>query len=132
MTFTDAERKYLADQPLGRLATIAGDGFPQNKPVGFHLNDELDTIDIYGMAMESSAKYHNVRTNPHVSFVVDSASGVGAGHMHMLEIRGLAEPTTMPEIADGHLSAGVIRIRPRRILAYNVDPDRPAFYARDL
>jgi pyridoxamine 5'-phosphate oxidase family protein len=30
------------------------------------------------------------------------------------------------------MGTGFIRIHPRRIIAYNIDPDRPGFYARDI
>ncbi|MGH8917977.1 MAG: pyridoxamine 5'-phosphate oxidase family protein, partial [Actinomycetes bacterium] len=33
--FTAAEIEYLSHQPLARLATVAADGRPQVKPVGF-------------------------------------------------------------------------------------------------
>jgi hypothetical protein len=32
----------------------------------------------------------------------------------------------------GHLAAEIIRIRPRRVLSFNVDPDNPGFAARDI
>ena len=47
---------------------------------------------------------------------------------HFLEIRGTAEAVIGRASADGHLAAEIIRIHPRRVLAYNVDPGpaRPA------
>jgi pyridoxamine 5'-phosphate oxidase family protein len=30
------------------------------------------------------------------------------------------------------MSTSFIRIHPRRIVAYNIDPDRPGFYGRDI
>jgi pyridoxamine 5'-phosphate oxidase family protein len=47
MTLTSSERNYLTARWLGRLATVAPNGTPQNKPVGFHDNAGLGTIDIY-------------------------------------------------------------------------------------
>jgi len=41
--FTDSELAYLAGQRLGRLATVAPSGAPQNNPVGFWVNAELGT-----------------------------------------------------------------------------------------
>ena len=55
MTFTSIEHRYLTSQQRGCLATVAPDGTPQNKPVGFRCNAALGTIDIYGHAMERSA-----------------------------------------------------------------------------
>lgn len=132
MAFTTAEETYLAGQQRGRLATVAVDGTPQNKPVGFSLNADLGTIDIYGFGMESSAKFRNISLRPDVSFVVDDAVGEGASGMRFLEIRGRAEAASLAEPPDEHLSTSFIRIYPRRIVAYNIDHDRPGFYARNI
>jgi pyridoxamine 5'-phosphate oxidase family protein len=127
MTFTSAQLAYLASQPLGRLATLAPNGTPQVKPVGFRYNRELDTIDIAGFAMESSAKFHNIHTHPAVSFVVDDRPdpAAGAAGVRFLEIRGEAVPAVSepdPSKDGGHLSGHLIRIRPRRVVAYNIEP----------
>lgn len=132
MAFTTAEQTYLAGRQRGRLATVAPDGTPQNKPVGFDNNAELGTIDIYGFGMESSAKFRNIKVHPDVSFVVDDVVGEGASGVRFLEIRGRAEAASLAVPPDEHMDTGFIRIRPRRIVAYNIDPDRPGFYARDI
>lgn len=132
MAFTTAEETYLAGQQRGRLATVAPDGTPQNKPVGFRHNAGLGTIDIYGLGMESSAKYRNIKVHPDVSFVVDDVVGEGASGVRFLEIRGRAQAASQAVPPGEHMSAGFIRIHPRRIIAYNIDPDRPGMYARDI
>ncbi|MCT9934017.1 PPOX class F420-dependent oxidoreductase [Planotetraspora sp. A-T 1434] len=132
MAFNTAEETYLASQRRGRLATVAPDGTPQNKPVGFHHNSELGTIDIYGFGMESSAKFRNVKVHPDVSFVVDDVVGEGASGVRFLEIRGRAEATS-PAVPPGEqVSGSFIRIHPRRIVSYNIHPDQPGFHARDV
>ena len=95
MTLSDAEKKYLSSQRHGRLATVAANGFPQVKPVGFTYNARLGTIDIVGYNMASSAKYKNVQANPKVAFTVDDAPGEGPAGVRFLEIRGLAETVTI-------------------------------------
>ncbi|MEW9532985.1 PPOX class F420-dependent oxidoreductase [Microbispora sp. NPDC049125] len=132
MAFTPVEAAYLAGQRHGRLATIAPDGTPQNKPVGFSHNAELGTIDIYGFGMESSAKFRNIRLRPDVSFVVDDVVGEGASGVRLLEIRGRAEAASLAAPPAEHMSTRFIRIHPRRVVAYNIDPDRPGFYGRDI
>jgi pyridoxamine 5'-phosphate oxidase family protein len=139
MTLTAAEQRFLATQRHGRLATIGPDGIPQVKPVGFGYNAELGTIDITGMNMASSAKYKNVRSNPNVAFVADDvpAPESGAAGVRFLEVRGTAEavsasPGPGQPAADDHLAPEIIRIHPRRVLAYNVDPDLPGLQARDV
>lgn len=110
----DTYVRFLTSHSQGRLATVGPDGGPQNKPVGYHYNTELGTVDIGGFAMERSAKYRNVSREPKVSFVIDDAIGEGAEGMRFLEIRGRAEQ-----------AGDLIRIHPRRLVSWNVDPDRP-------
>jgi pyridoxamine 5'-phosphate oxidase family protein len=88
MALDDASRRYLASQGHGRLATVGPGGRPENKPVGFHYNAELGTIDISGIDMEASAKYRNVGARPDVAFVVDDIVAEGAAGMRFVEIRG--------------------------------------------
>ena len=132
MTFTDAEQRFMARLGRGHLATIAPDGRPQVKPLGFTYNAALGTIDIAGMNMGSSAKYRNVQANPHVAFVVDEVTAPTYEGAHFLEIRGEAETAVGPDDPTGHLAPEIIRIRPRRVISFNVDPARPGFAARDV
>jgi pyridoxamine 5'-phosphate oxidase family protein len=132
MTLTDAEQRFLARQPRGHLATVGPDGSPQVKPLGFTYNAALGTIDIAGWNMAGSAKYRNVRANPRVAFVVDEVTAPTMEGAHFLEIRGDAEHAGGPHDPTGHLAAEIIRIHPRRVLSYNVDPDHPGFAARDI
>ena len=132
MTLTDAERRFLARHARGHLSTIGPDGFPQVKPLGFSYNASLGTIDITGWQMAGSAKYRNVRANPRVSFVVDEVTAAGMAGAHFLEIRGDAETAVGPHDLEGHLAPEIIRIRPRRVVGFNVDPDHPGFQARDI
>jgi pyridoxamine 5'-phosphate oxidase family protein len=132
MTLTDAEQRFMARQPRGHLATIGSDGIPQVKPLGFTYNAALGTIDIYGFNMADSAKYRNVRANPLVAFVVDEVTAPTMEGAHFLEIRGEAETAVGPEDPTGHLAPDIIRIRPRRVISFNVDSDHPGFAARDI
>jgi pyridoxamine 5'-phosphate oxidase family protein len=139
MRLTEAEQRYLAAQHHGRLATIARDGTPQLKPVGFSYNPELGTIDIAGLNMAQSAKYKNVQANPNVAFVADDvpAPEAGAAGVRFLEIRGAAETVTAPPGAGqpdeaGHRAPEIIRVHPKRVLGYNIDPARPGLHARDV
>src|SRR3984957_1198213 len=131
MTFTDAEQRFLGRHARGHLATIGPDGIPQVKPLGFSYNTSLGTIDITGWNMASSAKYHNVRANPRVAFVVDEVTAPTMEGAHFLEIRGDAVTAVGPEDPTGHLSPDIIRIHPRRVISFNVDPAHPGFAARE-
>ena len=132
MTLNDAEQRFLARQPRGHLATVGPDGIPQVKPLGFSYNAALGTIDIAGMNMAGSAKYRNVGANPRVAFVVDEVTAPNVEGAHFLEIRGDAEHATGPHDPSGHLGSEIIRIRPRRVISFNIDPGRPGFAARDI
>ena len=135
MTLTEAEQAFLAQQRHARLATIGRDGFPQVKPVGFSYNAELGTIDVAGFNMAASAKYKNVQANPKMAFVADDEPrpGDAAAGVRFLEIRGVAEmATASPAPGDeGHLAPEIIRVRPRRVLGFNIDPDRPGLQTRE-
>lgn len=132
MTLTTVEQDYLAGRDHARLATVAPNGAPQNKPVGFRYNAELGTIDIYGIAMESSAKYRNVVLNPQVSFLADDVTGEGVAGARFLEIRGRADTVTLLAPPMDDVTAQIIRIHPRRVLSFNIDSARPGFVARDI
>jgi PPOX class F420-dependent enzyme/OxyR family protein/uncharacterized protein (TIGR02246 family) len=124
--------QYLIDHRQGLLATVATDGTPQNKPVGYHYNPELGTIDIAGFNMDTSAKYHNIAVHPDVSFVVDDAIGEGASGMRFVEVRGRAEQATAPSPAADGLSSHIIRIHPRRVVSWNADSEHPGLQSQTL
>jgi len=118
MSLTPAEITYLAEQHLGRLATIQPDGSPQVKPVGFSWNPALGTIDIYGYNMASSQKFRNVSRDGRVAFVVDDIASTDPWRVRFLEVRGTAEAVTATG-DDG--DASVIRIHPSRVLSIGVE-----------
>ena len=130
--FTDSELAYLAGQRLGRLATIAPSGAPQNNPVGFTVNAELGTIDIFGFNMGKSKKYRNVQANPKVAFVVDDLASVDPWVVRGVEIRGIAE--ALEEVAPpmAQMPHQVIRIHPKRIISWGVDSGAPSRSARNV
>jgi pyridoxamine 5'-phosphate oxidase family protein len=132
MSLTTAEVLFLTRQPRGYLATVGPSGAPQVNPLGFTYNPTLGTIDITGIDMAASAKYRNVRRDPHVAFVVDEVTEASLQGAHFLEVRGIAETTVGTVDPTGHLAPEIIRLHPRRIVSFNVDPDRPGFDARDV
>lgn len=113
--FTPRELDYLASQPLGRIATAQPDGTLQVSPVGFSYNPELDTIDVGGYGMAGSRKYRNVTDNGRVAFVVDDLAPESPHLPRCLEIRGSARAI------DGEQEGPLIRIYPKRIIAFGID-----------
>ncbi|MFI6315768.1 PPOX class F420-dependent oxidoreductase [Nocardia fusca] len=111
---------YLTGQRLGRLATVAPDGAPQNNPVGFRYNPELGTIDIAGWNMGRSRKFRNLARNNRVAFVVDDIASVQPWRVRCLEIRGTAEALTDTVTYIGPEESELIRIHPERVIAFGL------------
>ena len=130
--FTERELAYLREQRLGRLATVQPDGTVQNNPVGFGYNEALQTIDIGGRDMAASRKFRNVAAGSKVAFVVDDVPSVNPWTVRCLEIRGEAEALTEPRDSAGNAGGPIIRIHPRRVLSFGVDPDSPATARRTV
>jgi pyridoxamine 5'-phosphate oxidase family protein len=122
---TDSHLAYLATQRLGRLATVDPNGRPQNNPVSFRYNPDLGTIDIGGHDMGHSRKFHNLPTNPNVAFVVDDIASYQPWKVRCVEIRGTAEALTNQPTHLPGFSGEIIRIHPRRVIAFGLD-DAPA------
>ena len=125
MPFKPHEIEYLNAADLGRLATVAPDGAPQNSPVGFSYNEQLGTIDIVGYGMSKSRKFRNISSHSAVAFVVDDIASRDPWRVRCLEIRGTAEQA---EIADAptepnsdQLDTAIIRITPHRIISFGID-----------
>jgi pyridoxamine 5'-phosphate oxidase family protein len=121
-TFTPAELEYLQGQHLGRLATVDPQGQPQNAPVGFRYNPEVETIDIGGRFMSTSKKFRNVQTHSQVAFVVDDI--LPPRQVRGIEIRGTAQ--ALPSGARaifGELfpDDALIRITPERIIVWGLE-----------
>ncbi|MGW6336715.1 PPOX class F420-dependent oxidoreductase [Nocardia rhamnosiphila] len=119
-TLTRDHIDYLAGQRLGRLATVAPDGAPQNNPVGFRYNPELGTIDIAGWNMGRSRKFRNLARNNRVAFVVDDIASVRPWRVRCLEIRGTAEALTDTVTYIGPEESELIRIHPERVIAFGL------------
>ncbi|GAA1757202.1 PPOX class F420-dependent oxidoreductase [Streptomonospora arabica] len=137
MPFTEHERAYLDSQHIGRLST-AGPRGPHTRPVGFVLNDD-GTVDIGGIALSTTRKYRNIEERPgsEVSFLVDDLEpeepgAIAPGWGRGVEIRGGAEllTDTDPPIAPGAFSREVIRVHPRRIISWHLNPDAPDLHGR--
>jgi pyridoxamine 5'-phosphate oxidase family protein len=131
--FTDNELAYLAAQRLGRLATAQPNGTLQNNPVSFGWNAATRTIDIGGHNMAASQKFKNVAHGSPVALVVDDIKSVQPWQVRCLEIRGTAEALTDPSDSAAPVGHGpIIRIHPRRIISWGIDPEESARGKRDV
>jgi len=60
-TFTEQERAYLAEQRLGRLATVGPNGQPHVVPTSFRFDPVEGVIDIGGHNIAGSKKFRDAR-----------------------------------------------------------------------
>lgn len=132
MSLTEPEREYLATQRLGRLATVGPKGDPQNNPVGFSYDAETGTIDIRGWNLAKSRKYRNLRDNDQVAFVVDDIVSFQPWTVRGIEIRGRAETAVQPAPQDAHFGDDVIRIHPRTVFSWGIDPGTEGMTKREI
>lgn len=132
MVFTDGELAYLASQRLGRLATAQPNGTLQNNPVGFAYNPALKTIDIGGHNMDASRKFRNVAANGSAAFVVDDLASMQPWRPRCLEIRGPAEAITDPTDSAARFPGAIIRIHPKRIISFGIDPEHLSLGKRNV
>jgi len=122
-TFTPAELEYLHSQRLGRLATVDGSGAPQNNPVGFFIDEASGDVVIGGLNMAKSRKFRNVGGNRNVALVVDDLASVDPWVVRGVEVRGTAQALEDVDPPIPRMSREVIRITPRWIGSWGVDPE---------
>ncbi|HEX2028832.1 MAG TPA: PPOX class F420-dependent oxidoreductase [Nitriliruptorales bacterium] len=122
--FTDAELVYLRGQRLGRIATADAGCQPHVVPVGFRYNPDTDTLDVGGHNLPSSKKWRDVAANALVAFVVDDLASVTPWRPRGIEVRGRGELANHGGEAFGPgWAPEVIRIHPRRIIAWGLEQD---------
>jgi pyridoxamine 5'-phosphate oxidase family protein len=131
MALTEAEIAYLASQPLGRLATVSPAGTPQVNPVGFRYDADLGVIDIGGHAMAASRKFRNVAAGSRAALVVDDLVSREPWRVRGLEIRGDAEALAAQDPQRPGFSPEVIRIHPRRVISWGIEPGAAGMTGRD-
>ena len=121
VSFSDAERRYLADQPIGRLATAGADRRPHAVPVSFHYDPDLGTIDCGGFHVDTTKKWRDVQANPWAALVVDDLVSIDPWQPRMLEIRGRAEavPTGGERLQPG-FGPAFIRLYPEKKNSFGI------------
>lgn len=130
MDFTAAERDYLHEQRLGRLATVDRDGAPQNNPVGFFLDEATGDLLVGGLDLARTRKFRNVRAHPAVAIVVDDLVSTSPWTVRGIEVRGVAEALEDVDPPRPGMSRAVLRIHPHWIGSWGIEPDTNGLQAR--
>jgi len=121
-TFTEQERAYLAEQRLGRLATVGPNGQPHVVPTSFRFDPVEGVIDIGGHNIAGSKKFRDARANPRVAFVVDDLASTDPWRPRAIEIRGRAQTFTEGgECLGPGFGPAWIRITLIRVIAWGLD-----------
>ena len=110
--FTEAEAEYLAENFIGRVATVSSAGQPHVVPVAYRFDGKAVTFTGWNLA--SSLKYRNLMANDKVAFVVDDVVSTDPWRARGVEIRGKAEPAS----SKGGVS--MIRIIPLNIRSWGL------------
>src|SRR5882672_7639215 len=129
--FSDKELDYLAEQRLGRIATVGSQGQPHVVPTSFRYNAEHDAIDVGGLRMSQTKKLRDVQRTGRASIVVDDV--LPPWQPRMIEIRG-----TATVVAEGGKALNerfedtVVRIQPTRIISFGIDSGDLTANARSI
>jgi pyridoxamine 5'-phosphate oxidase family protein len=129
--FTDEELEYLAQQRLGRIATVGPQGQPHVVPTSFRYNAEHDAIDVGGLRMSQTKKLRDVQRTGRASIVVDDV--LPPWQPRMIEIRGTA--AVVPEggkALNERFEDTIVRIRPTRIIAFGIGSGEVTANARSV
>jgi len=111
--FSDAEAEYLAENFIGRLATVSPSGQPHVVPVGYQFDGS--TITFGGWNLVRSLKYRNLISNGKVAFVVDDIVSTKPWKVRGIEIRGRAEVVASKD------NVSMIRIIPLNIRSWGLE-----------
>ena len=114
--FTDAERAYLASQPLMRFATASPTGKPDLAPVAFSVDG--DDVVSAGFDITHTVRYRNIQANPRAVLVVDDLASVEPWSPRGIKIIGSAAI----EEVDG---APRFRITPEVIISWALNDTTP-------
>ena len=109
--FTEAEATYLAENFIGRVATVSKGGEPHVVPVSYRFDGK--TVVFGGFNLTSSLKYRNLMSNDRVAFVVDDVVSANPWRVRGLEMRGRAEPVTAKGVS-------MVRIIPLNIRSWGL------------
>jgi pyridoxamine 5'-phosphate oxidase family protein len=129
--FTDKELGYLAQQRLGRIATVGPQGQPHVVPTSFRYNAEHDAIDVGGLRMSQTKKLRDVQRTGLASIVIDDV--LPPWQPRMIEIRGTAAVVTEGgKDLNERFEDTIVRIQPARIISFGIESGELTANARSV
>jgi pyridoxamine 5'-phosphate oxidase family protein len=108
------------------------DGKPQVRPTSYRYNAEHGSIDVGGYRMKDTQKYRNVAAGSWAALVIDEIVSYQPWEVKGIEVRGDAEVLGGQEPYLPGFTGDIVRIHPRRVLSWSVDPDHQGVFARDV
>ena len=111
--FTEEEASFLAENFIGRVATVSHSGQPHVVPVAYKFDGKAITFG--GWNLERSLKFKNMMANNKVAIVVDEIVSTRPWRVRGLEVRGTAEPIHGDEGVSG------VRIIPVNIRSWGME-----------
>lgn len=109
--FTEAEADFLAENFLGRIATVSASGQPHVVPVAYRFDGS--SITFSGWNLTQSLKFRNLSANNKIAIVVDEVVSTRPWRARGLEVRGVAEPV----ISEGSTH---VKITPRKVRSWGI------------
>ena len=94
-SFTEAEAEFLAENFLGRVATVSPAGQPHVVPVTYRFDGHAMIFGGWNLA--KSLKFKNLVANNKVAFVVDELVSTKPWRVRGVEVKGEASPTRPTE-----------------------------------
>jgi pyridoxamine 5'-phosphate oxidase family protein len=116
VSFSEAEKAYLADQRLLRIATVADSLEVDVAPVAFRFDGER--FHIGGRDNPRTLKYKNVKANGRVALVVDDLKTVDPWRPRGVKIHGRARIVVRPDGRE------IIEVQPERKWSWGIEPGK--------
>ena len=110
--FTEREAEYLAENMLGRIATVSLSMQPHVVPVTYRFDGSR--IFFGGWKLAKSLKFRNIASNGRVAFVVDEVVSTKPWRVRGVEVRGAAEPVTTEN------GETIVKITPDKVRSWGI------------
>ncbi len=110
--FSEGEAEFLAENFLGRVATVSQSGQPHVVPVGYRFDGS--EIVFGGRNLTKTLKFRNLSGNNKVAFVVDEVVSANPWKVKGVEIRGRAEAFQSEE------GVTFVRIVPEKVRSWGL------------